>query len=263
MLCSKVSYSALRCYRLAALESLIQVNWFILILNRIGCGMKTILVIEDHADARARICKVVERAFCDPIIDSVATLKAARKHLEAASYDLIVLDLNLPDGSGDEFIVEILALQPNTYVVISTIHDESCRLIKALENGAKGYLLKEQPKETLVKDFKGILEGKPPLAPAITRRLLEMMRERSIPVRAAPLSPALADNILNEENVLLTEREKEVLVLLAKGFNRPEVGGFLNISKHTVATHISNIYNKLDVSSRSEAALSAQKLGLL
>lgn len=227
------------------------------------CGMKTVLVIEDHADARQQICKVVEKAFCDPIIDSVATLKAALRHLNSDAYDLVILDLNLPDGSGDEFIVEILALQPNTYVVISTIHDESSRLIKALENGAKGYLLKEQPKEALIKDFKGILEGKPPLAPAITRRLLEMMRERSIPVREAPKHTIEPTAFPNEENVLLTEREKEVLVLLAKGFNRPEVGGFLNISKHTVATHISNIYSKLDVSSRSEAALVAQQRGLL
>lgn len=229
--------------------------------------MKTVLVIEDHAGARQQICKVVEKAFRNSTIDSVATLRAARRLLEAGGYDLVVLDLNLPDGSGDEFIVEILALQPNTYVVISTIHDESSRLIKALENGAKGYLLKEQPKEALIKDFKGILEGKPPLAPAITRRLLEMMRERSIPVREAPVNtvpktPPLSTT-QDEEGMLLTEREKEVLVLLAKGFNRPEVGGFLNISKHTVATHISNIYSKLDVSSRSEAALVAQQCGLL
>lgn len=225
--------------------------------------MKTVLVIEDHTGARQQICKVVEEAFSDPTIDGVATLQAARRHLEMRRYDMVVLDLNLPDGSGDEFIVEVLATQPNAYVVISTIHDESNRLIKALENGAKGYLLKEQPKESLIKDFKGILEGKPPLAPAITRRLLEMMRERSIPVREAPLKAAHQSAFQYEEGVLLTEREKEVLVLLAKGFNRPEVGGFLNISKHTVATHISNIYSKLNVSSRSEAALVAQQYGLL
>ncbi|MEP1768731.1 MAG: response regulator transcription factor [Sulfitobacter sp.] len=221
--------------------------------------MKTVLVIEDHDGARQQICKVVEKAFSDPIVDDVATLKAARTHLQMRCYDIVVLDLNLPDGSGDAFIVEILAMQPNSYVVISTIHDESSRLIKALENGAKGYLLKEQPKESLIRDFKGILEGKPPLAPAITRRLLEMMRERSIPVRETPVQPPQPQ----EDCVQLTEREKEVLVLLAKGFNRPEVGGFLNISKHTVATHISNIYSKLDVSSRSEAALVAQQYGLL
>ncbi|KEJ88515.1 response regulator [Sulfitobacter donghicola] len=225
--------------------------------------MKTVLIIEDHAGARQQITQVVDEAFSDPVIDGVATLSAARRHLDARLYDLVVLDLNLPDGSGDEFIVEILQTQPNAYVVISTIHDESSRLIKALENGAKGYLLKEQPKESLIEDFKGILEGKPPLAPAITRRLLEMMRERSIPVQDPPMKPAQSGKVIDEEGALLTEREKEVLVLLAKGFNRPEVGGFLNISKHTVATHISNIYSKLDVSSRSEAALVAQQYGLL
>ncbi len=225
--------------------------------------MKTVLIIEDHADARAQICMVVKQAFNDPVVDDVATLKAAHRYLAVRSYDLVVLDLNLPDGSGDEFIVDILAMQPNAYVVISTIHDESGRLIKALENGAKGYLLKEQPKESLIRDFKGILEGKPPLAPAITRRLLEMMRERSIPVREVPVDSPAQSPTDNIDLMLLTEREKEVLVLLAKGFNRPEVGGFLNISKHTVATHISNIYSKLNVSSRSEAALVAQQCGLL
>lgn len=237
--------------------------------------MRNILIVDDHSGARKLMRSVVSRAFVEAEVADVSTLKAAQHHLETSGIDLLVMDLNLPDGSGDDFILNILDMQPNCYVVVSTIHDESERLVRALENGAKGYLLKEQPVESLVEEFRGILHGKPPLAPAVTRRLLEMMRNRSISTRMLP-EPTVESEIevLRVENDLstapqayrdmgLTKREQEVLTLLAKGFSRPEVAGFLNISKHTVATHIGKIYSKLDVSSRSEAALIAQQNGLL
>ncbi|MBL4786544.1 MAG: response regulator transcription factor [Cohaesibacteraceae bacterium] len=233
--------------------------------------MKNVLVIEDHHDARKVIKNVVTKAFTSPIIDDVDTLGAAREKLQNTKYDLVVLDLNLPDGAGEDFILEVLRLQPGVYIVISTIHDESERLITALENGAKGYLLKEQPPAVLVEEFRGILQGKPPLAPAVTRRLLELMRNRSSSApgengNSAPkdhASVSHANHAPPVEEAVLTVREKEVLTLLAKGFNRPEVAGILDISKHTVATHIGKIYVKLDVTSRSEAALIARQKGLV
>ncbi|MEE9313660.1 MAG: response regulator transcription factor [Rhizobiaceae bacterium] len=224
------------------------------------------MIVEDHDDARQTIQKVVEEAFDTPSVHNAGTLTNARKLLNSEAFDLIVLDLGLPDGKGEDFIPEILTLQPNAYVVISTIHDESERLLHALENGAKGYLLKEQPFEFLVGEFKGITKGKPPLAPAITRRLLEHIREHPANMETASPSPTAARKVNVEEAVdvsKLTKREHEIFILLAKGFNKPEIAGFLDISKHTVATHVTKIYSRLSIVNRSEATLIARDLGLI
>ncbi len=241
--------------------------------------MKNVLIIEDHFDASEAMGNVISKAFADPVIDKVSNLGDAHLAITEKIFDLIVLDLNLPDGNGEEFILEILKVQPNAYVVISTIHDESERLLRALEYGAKGYLLKEQSKDALVNEFQGIMQGKPPLAPAVTRRMLDFIRnQRTDEVDSDGMhlnhptpvhNPGLSDSGITPDeaaalaDIHLTGREEEVLRLLAKGFSRPEVAGFLNISKHTVATHISKIYQKIGASSRSEAALIARQLGIL
>jgi len=133
--------------------------------------------------------------------------------------------------------------------------------MEALEAGAKGYLLKEQSEADLVEHFRSILSGRPPLAPAVTRKVLETLRSRS-ENRATTNGPGQPSPAVQEE-IFLTSREVEVLKLLAKGFSRPEVAGFLGISKNTVATHIGNIYEKLQISSRSEATLYAAQNGML
>lgn len=237
--------------------------------------MQTILVVEDHTDARREMASIVVQAFGNPTVHDAPTIERARGQLSKTNFDLIVLDLGLPDGKGEDFILEILETQPNAYIVISTIHDESERLLSALQNGAKGYLLKEQQAEHLVSEFRGILKGKPPLAPAVTRRVLEHLRNASSLGHTGPVPASLVsdDEILphpiphstDDEDAVehLTNREREILVLLSKGFSRPEIAGILGISKHTVATHVGKVYGKLGISTRTEAAVIAEQHGLL
>ena len=113
-----------------------------LVTNR--AEKKRILLVDDHLGARQRLTEVLRRAFEAPELHPVSTLAEARQQFANYSFDIIVLDLSLPDGAGDTFLEEIMSRDPNAYVVIATIHDESEHLIRALENGAKGYLLKEQ-----------------------------------------------------------------------------------------------------------------------
>jgi len=233
--------------------------------------VQNILIVEDHADALSHMKEIVGEAYSSPSVTAVSTLSQARTALVDGTFDLVVLDLGLPDGRGETFIAEILNQQPNAYVVISTIHDESERLLEALQQGAKGYLLKEQPRELLVAEFSGITQGKPPFAPAVTRRLLEFVRlqktqpdTQNKPVIANGSPNESKDEFIeNDAFLLLTTREKEVLALVGKGFNRPEIAGILSISKHTVATHLSKIYEKLGVANRSEAVLAAYQFGLI
>ena len=202
----------------------------------------------------------MSRAFEVAETQCASTLASARLLLAKGPYDIVVLDLNLPDGSGEEFLGEILAHDASAYVIIATIHDEGARLASALANGAKGYLLKDRSIEELTENFIGIQDGRPAITPAMTQRLIELMNQKALQDVLSGPSAKLAVDV--SPNVL-TEREREVLALLSRGFSRPEIAGFLDISRHTVATHIGKIYEKLDVSSRSEAAIYAERSGLV
>jgi DNA-binding NarL/FixJ family response regulator len=221
--------------------------------------MQSILLIEDHEGARHRLTEVLKRAFVEPEIVATSTLRAARPLISQRAFDLIVLDLSLPDGSGEDFLMEIFAIHEKAYVVIATIHDEGDRLSRALANGAQGYLLKDRSIEELTENFIGIRDGRPAITPAITSKLITMVNEQKIVPGDVRQDASVGSAALD----LLTERETEVLVLLARGFSRPEIAGFLEISRHTVATHIGKIYEKLDISSRSEAAIYAERGGLV
>lgn len=222
--------------------------------------MKTILIVEDHANARKRMRDIIREAFGEVTVFEAGTLKTGRDLINEHSYDLIILDLDLPDGKGEDFIPELYKTYEAPYIVVSTIHDESDRLLAALNNGARGYLLKEQSKEHLVDEFKGILNNKPPLAPTVTNQLMDFVRNIS---KNNSASFSKENDRRNLKSYNLTEREKEILVMIAKGFERPEIAGMLDISKHTVATHISKIYSKLNISNRAEAALIASRYGLV
>ena len=157
---------------------------------------------------------------------------------------------------------------PNTYIVITTIHDESNRLLVALENGARGFLLKEQPEEHLVQEFQGILRGKPPLSPTVTRRLVEFVKTRGNTFQNETNTTHHRSNTSgtrknSDSNALLTLREEEILRMVANGFDRSEIALRLSISRNTVSSHISKVYSKLSIRNRAEATLAAQKLDLI
>ncbi len=224
--------------------------------------MQNILIVEDHDDAMIRMKQIVSEAFENPTVATATTLEMGRQHLKKQFFDLAILDLALPDGNGETLALEISTQFPNTYVVISTIHDESERLLSALQNGARGFLLKEQPKDHLIQEFKGILKGKPPLAPTVTRRLMEMVKVRGEEApKAFNTSPQTAN--LDKYSLKLTKREAEVLRMIAKGLDRTEIGNLLGISQNTVSSHISKLYSKAKIRNRAEATRLAHALGLI
>ena len=146
-------------------------------------------------------------------------------------------------------------MQPNAVPVVVTIFDDDEHLFPALQAGAFGYLLKEQPKDLLVAQLLRITQGEPPLSPSIARRVLGYFANAA--VRRASLMRQV------EVQVALTERETDVLQRVAKGYTLPEIASQLGISKYTVADHIKQVYRKLDVSSRAEATLEAARRGLV
>ena len=212
--------------------------------------MKTILLLEDLPEIRAWLRALVMQVFPGSTVVESARVHDALQQVTAHRFDLAMIDLGLPDGSGVKVVQALRESQPDAQSVVVTIHDDDDHLFPALQAGAYGYLLKEQPREQLMEHLQRISQGEPPLSPSIARKVIKYFASM-----AKPQANAMPE-------VSLTDRESEVLLRVAKGFTLPEIGVQLNLSRHTIADYVKQIYRKLNVSSRAEAALEAQRLGL-
>ena len=217
--------------------------------------MKQILLLEDLPEIRAWLKALVMQVFPDAQISEASRIHDALELVNAVRFDVALLDLGLPDGSGVEVVQALREKQPEAQSVVVTIHEDDDHLFPALQAGAFGYLLKEQSREQLSEQLQRISQGEPPLSPSIARRVIQNFTAQA---RQQPMREP--DNVT--PHVQLTERENEVLLRVAKGFTLPEIGVQLNLSRHTIADYVKQIYRKLNVSSRAEAALEAQRLGL-
>jgi DNA-binding NarL/FixJ family response regulator len=225
--------------------------------------MHNALVLEDFADTRNWLCEVLRETFTDIEITEAATVNQAKACLAKQNFDLALIDINLPDGSGIDVISEIIANSPTTYCVVATIFDDDEHLFSALRAGAQGYLLKEQPKDQFKKNLSGLLHGEPPLSPSIARKILRHFQTsgQAHPIEDMPTK--VLTSSAQQIPVDLSAREQEILTLVAKGYKRNEIAPMLGISPHTVATHLKTIYSKLNVSSRAEATMEALRMGLV
>ncbi len=213
--------------------------------------MNNILLLEDIPEIRAWLKTLVSQVFANAVITECSRVQDALQHINSQRFTLALLDLGLPDGSGVDVVAALREKQPEVQSVIVTIHDDDEHIFPALQAGAFGYLLKEQARELLVEQLQRISQGEPPLSPSIARKVIAHFNSQ----RRPQASPQLIE-------VSLTERETEVLLRVAKGFTLPEIGVQLGLSRHTIADYVKQIYRKLNVSSRAEAALEAQRLGL-
>lgn len=210
--------------------------------------MNSVWVLEDLHESHAWLGKALDAVFPGISVNRYFRLEDA---LEAARTldppDLALVDLNLPDGSGIALIKLLNDKSPQTVCVVASIYDDDLHLMPALRAGAQGFLLKDQSWQQIAELLRGIAEGRPPLSPAIARRLLAHFRPTIESYSSEPL----------------TQRETEVLSIIAKGMTLPEVARLLGISSHTVSGYTKEIYRKLNVSSRAEAALTARNIGLV
>jgi DNA-binding NarL/FixJ family response regulator len=207
------------------------------------------LVLDDLAASRRWLRAALEQAYPEIEVIEAASLAEAVERLGPAP-DLALIDLGLPDGSGVQMI-ERLCADGGTLCVVATIFDDDAHLFPALRAGAQGYVLKDMAQEELSAMLLGIADGQPPLSPSIARRLLRHF------------GPALPPVNSDLDSAKLTEREKSVLQLIGKGLTVGEAANALELSRHTCAGYVKDIYRKLRVSSRAEAALAATRMGLV
>lgn len=210
-------------------------------------GFARALVVDDLAEARQWMAVALRAAFPGIEIDTAASLGEAMSMIDPPP-PLALIDLGLPDGSGTALIQALHAKGTGTLCIVSTVFDDDAHLFPALRAGAQGYVLKDRDRDALAGMLRGIAAGQPPLSPSIARRLLRHFQ---------PM-PAMAD-----EETPLTPRETEVLRLTAKGLTLLEVADALALSRHTVSGYLKDIYRKLSVGTRAEAALEAARRGLV
>jgi len=175
------------------------------------------------------------------IIGEAGTSAEAVSQVIEQKPDVVLLDLRLPDGSGVDVCREILATLPETRILFLTSYGDEDAVLAAIVAGAKGYLLKEVDSEELIRSIKLVAEGQPVLDPTVTSRVLDWMKGLKIPqpeAKAEGLSP----------------QEHRIVALIADGKTNKEIAVDLKLSDKTVKNYLSNIFQKLQITRRSQAA---------
>lgn len=210
-----------------------------------------IWLVEDNEIYRDSIVGLLESSSDIRCGLSASSCEAAIEALEARTPpDIVLMDIGLPGMSGIEGTREIRALAPSTRVLMLTVHEERENVFKAISVGATGYLLKSSRGDEILTAIRQVADGAAPINAYIARKMLDLFQATA---RAAGTSAGYR----------LTEREREVLELLVDGLILKQIAARLDVSFHTVDTHVRNIYEKLHVNSRGKAVAKALREGLL
>ena len=217
-----------------------------------------VLIVEDEPELLLKFATAVQS---DPLLalsGAVPTGKAGIALLDALRPDVLMVDLGLPDISGIEVIAHAAKHHPATDVLVVTMFGDDLHVLASIEAGATGYLLKDALADRICISIHELRAGGSPITPSIARKVLARFR-LPVPPPAAAKQPPVQSVVATP----LTDREIDILRLVAKGLSFNEVGDSLDISPHTVVTHVKKIYRKLAVHSRGEAVFEAGQMGLL
>jgi two-component system, NarL family, response regulator DegU len=208
-----------------------------------------VLIVDDHDVYRRGLSRLLAEEGLEITGEARNGATAVRLAAELKP-QVILMDLNMPGMSGIEATRAIIAHRADARVVMLTLFEEEDRVIEALLAGAAGYVLKSDSLESLIATINGAAQGDAIIPPRVGDRVLRLLRERS---RRRPTGPT----------VELSERELEVLRLMAEGLDNAAIARRLYISPNTVKNHAANIYEKLGVDNRLQAAMQALRKGLL
>jgi DNA-binding NarL/FixJ family response regulator len=210
-----------------------------------------VLIVDDHDLFRTGLRNLLEEQGIQVVGEAAAGNEAIRAVRELAP-DVVVMDLNMPGMSGVEATRHITGVAPLTRVLVLTISDQDSDVLDAILAGACGYLLKDSSITDLMTGIRAASVGESLISPHIAAKVLQRVRSTST-------VPAIAETIRAE----LSDREIEVLKLIANGKDNAQIAGELHISPKTVKNHISNILMKLQIDNRIQAAVYAVKSGIV
>jgi DNA-binding NarL/FixJ family response regulator len=249
-------------------------------------SLARIVLVEDDGDVRRRFADLLGKEPGFVVAGAFGLGAPARRFIEQEPFDVLLIDLGLPDDDGRDLIRLCTRVRPSAEIVVVTVFADSDRVFSSLEAGATGYVLKDEMPAGIVGSVRMVLSGGSPVSPSIARRLLARLGQTQRPAALSSTLRAMAPSqaIVARDGAVpaavpaakhrtagaggaaeeaLSAREREILELVAKGLSSAEIGTVLSVSPHTVATHVKNIYRKLSVHSRTEAVYEARGLGLL
>jgi DNA-binding NarL/FixJ family response regulator len=213
-----------------------------------------VLVVEDDPRFAAAFAQTIAQAPDLVLAGRAAHGAEGRRLIENTPADVLLVDLGLPDADGVDLIRYASERQPNCASMVITVFGDEDHVLRAIEAGATGYLLKAVTPPDVAEQIRLLRAGGSPLSPLIARRLLQRVGGRE----AAPAPP-----VANDDSEALSEQEWRVLDYIAKGFTFEEASRLLGVSIHTTTTYARRVYRKLQVSSKTEAIFEARRRGLL
>ncbi len=219
-----------------------------------------VFVVEDQTKILKNQLKLLESSREVEIVGTALSGETALEEVPKARPDVVLLDLGLPRISGIEVTKQLKATHPSIEILIFTIFDEEDKVLEAVKAGASGYLLKGATADKIIEALKEVKAGGTVIQPNLARRLLKHFRIDEPPSAAPAAEPAAAEEPAVRP---LSEREQEILQLIAKGVSNNEAAKLLNLSKATIRTHLEHIYRKLEVTNRVEAVTEGIRKGLI
>jgi len=208
-----------------------------------------ILIADDHPRFRDGMRIMLRRETDLEIAGEASTGAEAIGLAETYQPDVVLMDLHMPDVNGVEATRRILETSPHIRILVITMYEDDDSVFAALRAGARGYLLKGADKPEILRAIRAVNSGEAIFGPAIAHRLMHYFTTQ-LPL--APPTPFPE----------LTDREREILTMIAQGWNNSEIAGRLVVSLKTVRNHVSNIFSKLEVADRTQAIMRARKAGL-
>jgi DNA-binding NarL/FixJ family response regulator len=207
-----------------------------------------ILIADDHPVVREGLIAMLSREVDFNVVGEAKDGVEAVNKAKELKPDVVLMDLRMPEMDGVEAIRQIRSVMPDIKFIILTTYSDDDYIFSGIEAGARAYLLKDAPREDLFKAIRSVSRGESLIQPVVASKLLDRFSQLS---RRTPSGDELS------------ERELEVLCLMAKGAANKEISAELNIAQSTVKTHITNIFQKLGVNDRTEAVTQALKRGLI
>ena len=208
----------------------------------------TVVIADDHPMVRQGLRLTLGTLPGIQVIGEATTGPQAVELADSLQPDVLIMDLNMPEGNGIDATRALTQSSPHVKVLILTMFDDDASVFQAMRAGARGYLLKGAGEEEIERAVRGVADGEAVFGPAIAQRVLDFLSG------TAPRQPTAFPE--------LSDREREVLSLLAEGRSNPDIARRLFLSPKTVRNHVSNIFTKLQVADRAQAIIRARDAGL-
>jgi DNA-binding NarL/FixJ family response regulator len=208
--------------------------------------MTKVAIVEDNKTTREGLAKIINLSSEYRCVCACPTAEDALRLLPQYQPEIVLMDIQLPKMSGIECVARLKELLPAMLAIMVTVYEDPDRIFRALRSGANGYLLKRTAAEQVLDALRDVQQGGAPMSGEIARKVIGYFREQETTRTSVEH---------------LSEREREVLDLVAHGFSNKEIAGRLNFTTEAVRWHLKHIYHKLHVHSRTEAALKFRSSG--